>query len=133
MALPARLWKLAQLLVPLIEINRANPGGVFGEKTLDSATGEQTVTKGWGGWGAYRESNPQDLSETARWIRFFTGSTTYDINLDRQAYFKNSKITGDLSRLKSALTTSTSKNENRRSSQIIRAIEAIERQSFTEE
>ena len=25
-ALPVRLWKLAQLLVPLIEVNRLNPG-----------------------------------------------------------------------------------------------------------
>ena len=28
-ALPVRLWKLAQLLVPLTEVNRLNPGGVF--------------------------------------------------------------------------------------------------------
>ena len=33
-ALTPRLWKLAQLIVPLGEINRLNPGGVFGKQWL---------------------------------------------------------------------------------------------------
>jgi hypothetical protein len=91
-ALPARLWKLAQLLVPLTEINRLNPGGVFGEQIIDPATGQQTVTPAWGGWGAYRESNPEDIAEAARWLRFFSGQRMYDINLNKQRYFLNKNM-----------------------------------------
>ena len=130
--LPVRLWKLAQLIVPLIEINRANPGGVFGERFRDPATGEQTITRGWGGWGAYRESNPADISEAARWLRFFTGVRAYDINIDEQTQFENKKFSRDLALLKSKLEWAISRGENRRAEQIIRAIESYERQLFTE-
>ena len=131
--LPARLWKLAQLMVPLIEINRANPAGVFGEKTLDPETGEQYITRGWGGWGSYRESNPTDLSEVARWMRFFTGARTYDVDLEKQSYFENKNFSKDLASLKAKLKWAVAKGENRRAEQIIRTIEAYERQKFAEE
>jgi len=131
-ALPVRLWKLSQLLVPLTEVNRLNPFGVFGLQTVDPVTGEQTTTKGWGGWGAYREGGPADLSEAARWIRFFSGARVYDINLDKQVYFENKNLIRDLSALKSKLKWASARGENRRVRQLLRAIDAIERQGDTE-
>ena len=131
--LPPRLWKLAQLLVPITEINRLNPGGVFGEKRIDPLTREQTVTKGWGGWGAFREANPTDLSETAKWLRFLTGTRAYDIDLEKQAYFKSKNFSRDMAELKGKLKWALAKGENRRAAQLIRAIEAYERQSYAEE
>jgi len=131
-ALHVRLWKLAQLLVPLTELNRLNPGGVFGLQTVDPVTGEQTTTRGWGGWGAYREGGPADLSEAARWVRFFSGARVYDINLDKQVYFENKNLIRDLSALKSKLKWASARGENRRVEQLLRAIEAIERQGDAE-
>ncbi len=131
-ALPVRLWKLAQLLVPLTEVNRLNPGGVFGLQTVDPATGEQTTTRGWGGWGAYREGGPTDLSEMARWVRFFSGARVYDINLEKQVYFENKNLMGDLGKLKSKLKWAAARGENRRVRQLLRAIDAIERQGHAE-
>ena len=131
-ALPVRLWKLAQLLVPLTELNRWNPAGVFGEQTVDPATGEQKVTKGWGGWGAWREGNPADISEAARWVRFFSGTRVYDINLEKQVYFENKNLMSDLGKLKTKLKWAIGRGENRRARQLLRAIEAIERQGTME-
>jgi len=131
-ALPVRLWKLSQLLVPLTEVNRWNPGGVFGTQTVDPTTGEQMTTKGWGGWGAYREGGPADISEAARWIRFFSGARVYDINLEKQVYFENKNLMRDLSALKSKLKWAAARGENRRVRQLLRAIDAIERQGHTE-
>ena len=129
-ALPARLWKLSQLLVPLIEVNRLNPLGVFGEQTVDPTTGEQKVTRGWGGWDAYRESNPIDIAESARWVRFFSGARVYDINLNQQRYFANKNLQSDLRSLKGKLKWALGKGENRRAEQIMRLIDEIERQEL---
>mgnify|MGYP003150134123 FL=1 len=131
-SLNVRLWKLAQLLVPLTEVNRLNPGGVFGEQTVDPVTGEQKTTRGWGGWGAYREGNPADISEAARWLRFFSGARVYDINLNKQVYFENKNLIRDLSALKSKLKWAEARGERRRVTQLLRAIEAIERQGHVE-
>jgi len=46
--MPVRMAHLAQLLVPIAELNRANPFGMFGEATKDEETGEWTRTKSWG-------------------------------------------------------------------------------------
>ena len=127
-ALPPKLWKLAQLIVPLGEINRLNPGGVFGKQLVDPVTGQQTVTPGWGGWGAMRESGPADISEAARWLRFFSGVRLYDINLEKQRYFMNKNLRRDLADLKGKLKWAQARGENRRAEQLLLLIEAVERQ-----
>ena len=131
-ALPARLWKLAQLLVPLTEINRLNPGGVFGEQVIDPATGQQTVTPAWGGWGAYRESNPEDIAEAARWVRFFSGQRMYDINLNKQRYFLNKNMDTDLRSLQTKLKRALQNQENRRARQLMKLIDEVQRQEVTD-
>ena len=127
-ALSPRLWKLAQLIVPLGEINRLNPGGVFGKQLVDPVTGQQTVTRGWGGWGAMRESGPSDIAEAARWLRFFSGVRVYDINLDKQRYFMNKNLRRDLTDLKGKLKWAQARGENRRAEQLLLLIEAVQRQ-----
>lgn len=46
--MPVRMAHLAQLLVPIAELDRANPFGMFGEATKNEETGEWTRTKSWG-------------------------------------------------------------------------------------
>jgi len=131
-ALPARAWKLAQLLVPLTEINRLNPAGVFGEQIVDPVTGQQTVTQAWGGWGAYRESNPEDIAEAARWVRFFSGQRIYDINLNKQRFFLNKNVENDLRSLNQKLKRALQNQENRRARQLTRLIDEVQRQEITD-
>ncbi len=130
--LPARLWKLAQLLVPLTEINRLNPGGIFGEQVRDPVTGRQQVTQAWGGWGTSRESNPEDIEEAARWLRFFSGQRVYDVNLNTQRYFSNKNLENDLRSLHQKLERALRNQENRRARQLMRLIDEVQRQEVTD-
>jgi len=127
-----RLWHLAQLIVPLTEINRLNPAGVFGEKTTDPLTGEQTVTKGLGGYGASREAGSVDIPEISRWIRFFSGIRAYDINLQKQRYFMNKNLKRDIGALKGKLKYAAAKGENRKAKELYEILEEIIRQNTTD-
>ena len=131
-ALPPRLWKLAQLMVPLTEINRLNPGGVFGEQVRDPVTGQQQVTPAWGGWGASRESNPEDIEESARWLRFFSGQRVYDVNLNTQRFFLNKNFENDLRSLNQKLKRALQNQENRRARQLMKLIDEVQRQEVTD-
>ena len=66
-------------------------------------------------------------------MRFFTGARTYDVDLEKQSYFENKNFSKDLASLKAKLKWAVAKGENRRAEQIIRTIEAYERQKFAEE
>ena len=56
----------------------------------------------------------------------------YDINLDEQVYFENKNLMSDLGKLKTKLKWAIGRGENRRARQLLRAIEAIERQGTME-
>jgi hypothetical protein len=130
--LTPRLWKLAQLIVPLGEINRLNPGGVFGEKTIDPITGEPKVEPSFIPGVAPRQSNPVDISEVARWLRFFTGFKVHDIDLNKQRYFNAKNIQGDISRLKSKLQYARAQDRNAYADKILLVIDELERQALLE-
>jgi len=113
-AMPVRIHKLAQVLVPIAEWNRVNPGGIFGMQTVDPETGRQTVTEAYGGFGASRESGPIDVPGTARLIRYFLGVANYDVNLEKDRYWKRQNFVRDLQKLKSLLKRAYKKGELRR-------------------
>ena len=97
-SLPPRMWHLAQALVPLTEINRLNPRGVFGERMKDEL-GRVKSTRAYGGMGALRETS-MDAPEAARWIRFFSGGTVYDVDLHKNRYIMNKNLKKDIAMLK---------------------------------
>ena len=113
-SMPVRLHKLAQVLVPIAELNRANPGGIFGMQTVDPETGRQTVTEAYGGLGTTRESGPIDVPGTARLIRYFLGVAQYDVNLEKDRFWKRQNFVRDLQKLKSLLMKAYKKGEMRR-------------------
>jgi len=113
-AMPVRMHKLAQVLVPIAEWNRANPGGIFGMQTVDPETGRQTVTEAYGGFGASRESGPIDVPGTARMIRYFLGVAQYDVNLEKDRFWKRQNFVRDLQKLKSLLKKAYKKGEMRK-------------------
>ena len=131
-ALPPKLWHLAQLIVPLAEVNRANPFGVFGEKTIDPETGAVTVTEAFGGLGARRESNPADIPEAVRWLRFFSGFRVYDVDMHQQRYYMNKNLEKDLSMLKNKLKWARRKQEHRKADEILDFIDEVYRQDKTD-
>jgi hypothetical protein len=125
--LPPRLHHLAKLLVPLSDINRLNPAGVFGENIQDPVTGVPTrKTDAYFGLGTSRESY-KDVNESARWIRFFSGVPTYDVNLKRTKYFMNKNLKKDLAELKGRIKWAARKGENRKMEDLMRLIEAVEK------
>ena len=64
--------------------------------------------------------------------KVFSGARVYDINLEKQVYFENKNLMGDLGKLKSKLKWAAARGENRRVRQLLRAIDAIERQGHAE-
>ena len=131
-ALPSRLWHLTQLLVPLVEINRVNPAGVFGERMVDPVTGKRTVTEAYGGLGARRESNPIDAPEVARWIRFFSGAAVYDVDLRQQRYFMNKNLKRDLAELAGKLKYASANQRTRLAERLIEVIDLVQQQEITD-
>ena len=131
-ALPTRLWKLAQIIVPLTEINRLNPLNVFGERSKDPATGRIEITEAFGGLGARRESNPIDAPQISRWLRFFSGASVYDINLRQQQYFKKKNLMKDMSELKGKIKWHAANKRTRRMEALLEVLEEVERQERTD-
>ena len=129
-SLPPRLWHLAQVIVPLTEINRLNPAGVFGERAEDDR-GIMRSTRAFGGVGALRESSI-DAPEAARWIRFFTGGTTYDVDLGKQRYMMNKNLLKDIRSLKSAIKWAARNSENQRVKNLEALLEQVLRQEITD-
>ena len=126
-ALPPRLYHLAQLLVPLTDLNRWNPGGIFGKNILDPATGA-TIEKSdaYFGLGASRETY-KDMNEMARWIRFFGGVAFYDVNLNRTRYFLNKNLKKDIAELKGSVKYRALKGENRKLENLYDLLDAVEK------
>ena len=127
-----RMHHLVKLLVPLTEINRVNPAGVFGERILDPVTGVPTKqTDAYLGLGAKRETY-KDVQESARWLRFFSGVAKYDVNLNRDRYFMNKNLKKDLAELKGKLKWALRKGQNRKAQQLLDLIEAVDRGETTD-
>jgi hypothetical protein len=123
--LPARLYNLAQILVPLADLNRVNPMGVFGEKTIDPETGEEKSTRAFGGLGTSRESGSVDVPGLARAIRFFLGVQQYDIDLSKNQYWKQKNFVKDIQALKSKYKWAVAKGQNRRAQELLDLIDEV--------
>lgn len=125
-SLPPKLHHLAKLLVPLGEINRVNPAGVFGENIVDPVSGKSIVqTEAFGGLGTSRESY-KDNYELSRWIRFFSGVPSYNVNLARIEYFENKNLQRDVAKLKGKIKWAVRKGENRKLQQLYDLLEAVQ-------
>ena len=124
-ALPPGAWHAAQLLVPLVELNRLNPGNVFGLQQANELRGDMEITPGWWGLGASRESNPVDIPGLARTIRFFAGVRRYDLDLQKSREWNKKKFVRDLTTLKARLKWAKKKNQRRKAEELEMLIEQI--------
>ncbi len=101
--MPVHLAHLAKNLVMLNELDRANPGGIFGTSTYNPATGERERTRPiWG--GAVRE-NRTDLPAPGRLVQYLFGLREFPFNPERTQRWKRNQMERDLAALKRELTS----------------------------
>jgi len=117
--MPKRMAHLAQLLVPIAELNRANPFGVFGEATLtergrlestksfDTLKGRLPFVGDWeielpGEGLTFREpTTGYDLERGSRLLRYLTGLRAYPVDEPLGRYWQNKNFESDLQQLQS--------------------------------
>jgi hypothetical protein len=108
--MPVHLAKLLSNIVLLNEVDRLNPGSVFGTRIKDPATGEITSTPSI--FGVSRESRV-DLPEEQRQIQSLTGVRVFDINTDEAELARYKRIEADIKKIQGKLN-SVAKSEKDR-------------------
>ena len=78
--MPVHLAKLASNIIVLNELDRANPGSIFGSRIVDPVTKEVTTLNSFLGLGTPRESRT-DLPEEQRLTQYLTGIRIFDIDM----------------------------------------------------
>jgi hypothetical protein len=94
--MPVHLAKLLSNIVLVSEVDRTNPGGIFGTRERDLQTGEITTTPSI--FGESREARV-DLPEEQRMGQYFTGIRIYDLMAADIESQKMGKIRQDLAAL----------------------------------
>jgi hypothetical protein len=93
--------------------------------------GRLKSTRAYGGLGASRE-NTVDAPEAARWVRFFTGGTIFDVDLDKQRYMMNKNLKKDIAALKGAIKWAAINGQNERVKVLYELLEQVQRQEITD-
>ena len=119
--MPKRMAHLAQLLVPIAELNRANPFGIFGEakmteqgrlestKSFDSLKGKLPFVGDWEielpgeGLTVREPTSGYDLERGSRLLRYLTGLRVYPVDEAKGRYWENKNFESDLRQLQSYL------------------------------
>jgi len=103
--MPMHLAKLASNIIVLNEIDRANPGSIFGSRMVDPITKEVTTMNSFFGLGTPREART-DLPEEQRLTQYLTGIRIFDIDMGetekRQVEQMKKDITAINARIKQA-------------------------------
>lgn len=110
--MPVHLAKLLSNVIMLNEIDRANPGTIFGSRMVDPITGEVSTTNSFFGLGTPRESRT-DLPEEQRLTQYLTGIRVFDINMDDQEYKQAMQMKKDIQALTSLLTRAGTQEKSR--------------------
>jgi len=147
--MPVRMAHLAQLLVPIAEINRANPFGMFGEATKDEETGEWTRTKSWGmeqpligfevpnlpipgigklikgkyEFGGTPRESTRDQPAGVRFMQYALGIRPYYVSAGEGRKYKVKNFNRDLRSLKYYLHKAEKSGQFRRASELLKLIE----------
>lgn len=108
--MPVYLAKLASNIVVLSEIDRLNPGSIFGSRMVDPVTGEIKQTKSI--FGATRESRT-DRPEEERQLQALTGIRVLDLDLAMTAFQKQKKLQSDIEKLRGQLRAGAVQEKDR--------------------
>ena len=119
--MPKRLVKLAENLVPIAELNRLNPYGIFGESLLKD-TGEIERTPSV--FGATREgSGGYDLERGSRLLRYITGLRTYPVDPSKGQYWQVRNQKEDFQTLRRYLIQAQRAGRTAEANELIRLID----------
>jgi hypothetical protein len=119
--MPAHLAKTLSNIVLLSEVDRLNPGGIFGTRNVNPETGEITSTPSI--FGVERESRI-DLPEEQRQAQALTGVRIFDINKGQAEVVRMNKIKSDINALKGLLNKAAEKEKTR---EVLQAEAALEK------
>ena len=123
--MPKRIAKLAENLVPIAELNRLNPYGMFGEALLqESGKIDRTPSV----FGAEREgTGGYDLERGSRLLRYITGLRAYPVDEAKGQYWSRRNLQKDLSVLKTYLNRARRAGKTREADELLKLIKAVMR------
>jgi hypothetical protein len=120
--MPTRLAKTLSNIVVISEIDRLNPGGLFGTQTVDPVTG--AVTKTPSVFGEERGTRV-DMPEEQRQAQALTGVRVYDLVLgDAEARTMN-KLKADINTIKGYITRAARKESTRDVENAVQALDKM--------
>jgi hypothetical protein len=100
--MPVHLAKLASNIIVLNEIDRANPGSIFGSRMVDPITKEVTTSNSFFGLGTPREART-DLPEEQRLTQYLTGIRIFDIDMGQTEYRQVEQMKKDIGAIKARI------------------------------
>lgn len=132
--MPVHLAKLASNIIMLNEIDRANPGSIFGSRTEDPLTGAITTTNSFFGLGTPRESRT-DLPEEQRLSQYLTGIRLFDVNMGKEELRQVETMKKDIAGIKARIKQSQIAEKTRGTEDAVQTLERFynEIEKFEEE
>jgi hypothetical protein len=123
--MPKRIAKLAENLVPIAELNRLNPFGMFGEALLQPSG---KIARTPSVFGVEREmTGGYDLERGSRLLRYITGLRAYPVDERKGRYWARRNLQKDLSLLKQYLNRARRAGRVREADELLKLIKAVMR------
>jgi hypothetical protein len=120
--MPVHLAKLASNLIMLNELDRANPGSIFGSRTVDPITKEVTTLNSFLGLGTPRESRT-DLPEEQRLTQYLTGIRVFDIEMGKEELRQVETMKKDISAIKARMKQAQIAEKSRETEGAVQALD----------
>ena len=118
--MPIHLAKLLSNIVLLSEVDRLNPGGIFGTREKNVQTGEIKSTPSI--FGVERESRT-DLPQDERTFQAVTGIRVQELNMEEAMARRAKKLTGDINTLRGYIRRAAAQDKSREVDTAAKALE----------
>ena len=120
--MPVHLAKLASNIIVLNELDRANPGSIFGSRIVDPVTKEVTTLNSFLGLGTPREART-DLPEEQRLTQYLTGIRIFDIDMGQTEYRQVEQMKKDIGAIKARIKQAQIAEKSREADTAVQALE----------
>jgi hypothetical protein len=120
--MPVHLAKLASNIIVLNELDRANPGSIFGSRIVDPVTKEVTTLNSFLGLGTPREART-DLPEEQRLTQYLTGIRIFDIDMGQTEYRQVEQMKKDIGAIKARIKQAQIAEKSRDADTAVQALE----------
>lgn len=121
-SMPVHLAKLGSNIIMLNEIDRANPGAIFGTRMVDPITKEVTTLNSFFGLGTPRESRT-DLPEEQRLTQYLTGIRLFDIDMNQTEYRQVEQMKKDIGSIKARMKQAQIAEKSREAEGVVQALD----------